>query len=85
MAHGVATPRITNESEYRAWNVNVNGIKRQTGQVDSSRRGYFGAINLLAPRPAARTKAKVSDGPSAAKKTASSTAAAPARRPTPQR
>merc|ERR1719333_567845 len=38
-----------------------------------------------APRPAARTKAKVSDGPSAAKKTASSAAAAPARRPTPQR
>ena len=37
-----------------------------------------------APRPAARTKAKVSDGPSAAKKTASSSAA-PARRPTPQR
>ena len=38
-----------------------------------------------APRPAARTKAKVSDGPSAAKKTAPAAAAAPARRPTPQR
>ena len=39
-----------------------------------------------APRPAARPKAtKVSDGPSAAKKTASTASAAPARRPTPQR
>ena len=48
--------RITNESEYRAWNTYHNGIKRQCADscnVDvrcGDRAGYFGAINLLAPR-----------------------------------
>ena len=39
--------RITNESEYRAWNVAINGIKR-VQRVSTS--GYFSVINLLAPR-----------------------------------
>ena len=39
--------RITNESEYRAWRVRLNGIKRRT-QGDIT--GYFGVINLLGPR-----------------------------------
>ena len=43
--------RITNESEYRAWNPNHNGIKRQT---EGARTGYFGAINLLGPRLSAQ-------------------------------
>ena len=39
--------RITNESEYRAWRVRLNGIKRRTvGDIT----GYFGVINLLGPR-----------------------------------
>ena len=33
------------ESEYRAWQSNVNGIKQQSGSGY-----YFGVINLLAPR-----------------------------------
>ena len=39
--------RIVNESEYRANNVNLNGIKRREDGVSV---GYFGVINLLAPR-----------------------------------
>lgn len=38
--------RITNQSEYHAWNPDLNGIKRSTG----GRFGSFGAINLLGPR-----------------------------------
>ena len=43
--------RITNETEYKAWNTNVNGVKRQRGSVNTADEGFFGAINLLAPRP----------------------------------
>ena len=39
--------RITNESEYRAWSVYLNGVKRV--QRDSV-SGYFCVVNLLAPR-----------------------------------
>jgi hypothetical protein len=39
--------RVTNETEYRAWRVKLNGIKRRN-QGDSA--GYFGVINLLGPR-----------------------------------
>ena len=35
--------RVTNTTEYRAWNPNLNGIKRRSG-------GAFGSINLLGPR-----------------------------------
>ena len=35
--------RITNETEYRAWNPNINGIR-------NAESGAFGAINLLSPR-----------------------------------
>ena len=39
--------RVTNESEYRAWNTEWNGVKRQAqGDIE----GYFGVINLLGPR-----------------------------------
>ena len=38
--------RITNETEYRAWNTKINGVK-VTGP---SLSGYFGVINLMAPR-----------------------------------
>ena len=41
--------RITNMSEYRAWNPRHNGVKRQ-GIGDET--GFFGAINLLGPRSA---------------------------------
>ena len=37
-------------TQYRAFNVNVNGVKRQRGAVETSVTGYFGALNLLAPR-----------------------------------
>jgi hypothetical protein len=40
--------RITNESEYRAWEVSVNGLTRRSVRADE---GTFGVINLLAPRP----------------------------------
>ena len=39
--------RITNMTEYRAWNPRHNGVKRQ-GIGDET--GFFGAINLLGPR-----------------------------------
>ena len=42
--------RIVNQSEYRAWNVEWNGIKREErgfGLV-----GTFGVVNLLGPRVA---------------------------------
>ena len=31
--------------------MNVNGVKRQRGERESTDAGYFGALNLLAPRP----------------------------------
>ena len=43
--------RITNETEYRAWNPRHNGVKRQS---DGVREGHFGAINLLGPRSTAQ-------------------------------
>jgi hypothetical protein len=43
----VISLRITNVSEYRGWNTRQNGVKRQ---VLGANVGYFGAINLLAPR-----------------------------------
>ena len=39
--------RITNETEYRAWNPRHNGVKRQE---EGTTVGMFGAINLLGPR-----------------------------------
>ena len=39
--------RITNESEYRAWNERLNGVKRQ---YEGDREGFFGVVNLLGPR-----------------------------------
>ena len=39
--------RITNQTEYRAWNIFINGIKRKTN-------GAFGVVNLQAPREAAQ-------------------------------
>ena len=33
------------------WNTRVNGVKRQAGQMTTSDAGFFGVINLLAPRP----------------------------------
>ena len=39
--------RITNESEYRAWNARHNGVKRTGAGANS---GSFGVINLLGPR-----------------------------------
>ena len=41
--------RITNESEYRAWNTEWNGIKR-VDFGEGSESGYYAAVNLLAPR-----------------------------------
>ena len=44
-----ATPlslRITNETEYRAWNPRLNGINRRGGSPTAS----FGIVNLLGPR-----------------------------------
>jgi hypothetical protein len=38
---------ISNESEYRGWNVNLNGIKRVVSGASS---GHFCVVNLLAPR-----------------------------------
>ena len=47
LAYEAIDLRVTNETEYRAWRIRLNGIKRQrTG--DSF--GYFGVINLLGPR-----------------------------------
>ena len=37
--------RVANASEYRAWNVGSNGIVQTSG-------GFFGLINVLAPRDA---------------------------------
>jgi hypothetical protein len=49
--------RITNESQYRAWNSRINGVKRTEsgfGRVDT-----FGVVNLLGPRlPTQRPLAK---------------------------
>jgi hypothetical protein len=45
--------RITNETEYRAFNVNGNGIKFEEG---STTIGLFGTINLLGPRLATQPK-----------------------------
>ena len=39
--------RITNETDYRAWNPRHNGVKRQE---EGTRVGFFGAVNLLGPR-----------------------------------
>jgi hypothetical protein len=39
--------RVTNTSEYRAWNIKLNGIKSQT---QGEKTGYFGVVNLLGPR-----------------------------------
>ena len=39
--------RITNETEYRGWNVRLNGVKRVD---DGEKVGFFGVINLLGPR-----------------------------------
>ena len=35
--------RITNESEYRAWNSRTNGVKK-------AGEGAFGSVNMLGPR-----------------------------------
>ena len=43
--------RIVNQSEYRAWNQNLNGVKRRSQGAIS---GHFGVINLLGPRSAAQ-------------------------------
>ena len=39
--------RITNQSEYRGWNIRLNGIKKNS---KGSQTGYFGVVNLLGPR-----------------------------------
>ena len=39
--------RITNETEYRANNANVNGVKRE---LYGTTEGFFGVLNLLGPR-----------------------------------
>ena len=46
-----------NETEYRAWRLGHNGIKRERRReqaaIDSGESfGYFGAVNLLGPRSA---------------------------------
>ena len=43
--------RITNESEYRGYNPEINGIK---ASATTSQTGCFGVINLLAPRSTRR-------------------------------
>ena len=40
--------RVTNESEYRAWNYRLTGIKRRSGI--EQKVGHFGVVNLLGPR-----------------------------------
>jgi hypothetical protein len=42
--------RVTNETEYRAWRVGPNGLKRQRSSPGSEVSGYFLVINLLGPR-----------------------------------
>jgi hypothetical protein len=42
--------RVTNETEYRAWRVGPNGLKRQWSSPGAEVSGYFLAINLLGPR-----------------------------------
>ena len=39
--------RVSNETEYRARNANLNGIKRQE---EGGSTGFFGVVNLLGPR-----------------------------------
>ena len=46
--------RITNETEYRAWNPRHNGVKRRQ---EGMRVGVLGAINLLGPRDATQRPA----------------------------
>ena len=46
--------RIVNESQYRAWNVNINGIKRRRRDGVA---GNFGVINLLGPRDSSQQPA----------------------------
>lgn len=46
-AERVIWMRVTNETEYRAWNPRHNGVKRQAAGANF---GFFGAINLLGPR-----------------------------------
>ena len=46
--------RVTNETEYRAWNIRLNGIKRQ---VFGDKSGFFGVVNLKgAPLPPPRPR-----------------------------
>ena len=43
--------RITNETAYRAWSTEWNGVRRQRQYwMGTYRVGYFGALNLLGPR-----------------------------------
>ena len=44
--------QVDNETEYRAWNVNWNGIKQQRV---SDVEGFFGVTNLLGPRAPEQT------------------------------
>lgn len=39
--------RITNDTEYRAWNQRINGVRRV---ARGTQAGYYGVVNLLAPR-----------------------------------
>lgn len=45
--------RVTNQSEYRGWNVQQNGVKRGSG----INAGYFGVVNLMGPRTADQARA----------------------------
>ena len=78
-AEASAAKAVDMESSLAAAKAEAARLKKELAKTKAELK------TARAPRPAARTKAKVSDGPSAAKKTASSAAAAPARRPTPQR
>ena len=44
--------RITNETEYRGYNTEINGLKRSL--TTSGEAGCFAVLNLLAPRTASR-------------------------------
>ena len=78
-AEASAAKAVDMESSLAAAKAEAARLKKELAKTKAELK------TARAPRPAARTKAKVSDGPSAAKKTASAAAAAPARRPTPQR
>ena len=43
--------RIKNKTEYRPWNSNLNGLVSHDEKETHPDADFYGAINLLAPRP----------------------------------